>query len=307
MDYQPPAAPCPLHPEQGAQSICARCGNFMCGVCTEGGTYDACPTCRQLTGDVPGFIWTRGSYSLDGILSFVWDRFKKEWVMLSLAALIYFVVVFGAGLIGNVLQAVGMAIHPAVGAGLAVAASIIQYVVQAVITGGFVVIAYDVMKGRAVDLGRMFGQFRNFGAYTVATLLVFALLLTLAIPVGIGAGIGYAIGEETGLFIGMGIGSVIAIFPGFWLLLPWMFLEMEIALGGESSGVQALVSSFKLADGHRLWMFLFGFLAWLMIFGGALLCCIGALPGFALATMLKLGLYLALRNGSGLGPMRGEV
>ncbi len=307
MDYALPAAPCPLHAQEGAQSICTRCGNFMCGVCTGGGTWEACPNCRQLTGDIPGFVWTRQNHDLGGILSFVWGRFQREWVMLSLAALIYGVVVFAAGLVNNVLQLVGTAIHPAVGGGLAIGGAIVQYVVQAVISGGLAVVLYDVMKGRAVDLGRMFGQFRNFSTYFIGILLVFALSLVVIIPIGIGAGVGYAVGEETGMLAGIGVGSLIAVVPAVWLLLPWMFLEMEIALGGERSGVQALMSSFKLADGNRLWMVLYWILGLVFGIAGLLAFCVGALPAFALATMLKLGLYLALRNGAGLSPMRGDI
>ena len=313
MDYQPPSgfgaagAQCAIHPDQTAQSACTRCGNFMCATCTENGTFDACPSCRQLTGDIPGFGHTRDNYSLDGILSFAWERFKKDWVMLSLAALVFMVVVGGANFVVQILQRIGMAIDPIVGAGFSVVGSILQSVIQGVITGGFVVVLHDAFKGRSTDIGRMFGQFKNLGSYAVATMLMVALVFGLMIVVGIAAGIGYVLGRETGAGVGAIIGGVIIIVPAIWLTLPFMFINMEIALGGETRGVQALTNSFRLADGHRLWMFLFYFVSGLITLGGIIACCVGFFPAYALAMMLQLGLYLALRNGSGLPPMRGQI
>ncbi len=317
MDYQPPSgasmgpgptgAQCAIHPDQAAQTACTRCGNFMCATCSEMGTFDACPSCRQLTGDIPGFSHTRDNYSLDGILSFAWERFKKDWVMLSLAALVFMIVAGGASFVTQILQAIGTAIDPLVGAGLSVVGSVIQSILQGVITGGFVVVLHDAMKGKSVDIGRMFGQFSNIGTYAVVTLLVFALVFGLMIVVGIAAGIGFAVGGQDGALVGGIIGGVLIIVPAIWLTLPLMFIHMEVALGGETRAVQALSNAFRLADGHRLYLFLFYFVAGLLSLGGVIACCVGLFPAYALAMMLQLGLYLALRNGSGLPPMRGQV
>jgi hypothetical protein len=310
MEYQPSgsaSAACALHPDQPAQSICGRCGNFMCATCTEHGTYEACPTCREITGDVPGFTWTRSQYSLDGIFSFAWERFTREWVMLSLAALIFLVVIAAFSFVSQLLQLAGTAVHPAVGGGMGVVGSVLQSILQATLTGGFMVVIYDVMKGRQVDLGRMFGQFSNLGTYAVVTLLMMAIVFGTLLVVGLGAGVGWLLGQETGLAIGIGAGTVLIIVPAIWLALPFMFVEMEVALGGEKRGVQVLTNAFRLAEAHRLWMLLFWFIGFLITLFGVLLCCVGLLPALALGNMLKTGLYLALRNGSGLPPLRGQV
>lgn len=300
-------ATCAVHPVRSAQSICARCGNFMCTECTDNGTHEACPSCRALTGDLPGFHWNRETFTLDGLMGFSWEHFKREWVMLSLAALVFFVVLFGFGFVGNILQVVGNAIHEAVGAGFAVIGQFLQSIVQATLTGGFVVLVYGVMRGESADIGKLFSQFSKLGTYAVVTLIYFGLVL---IPVGaLAAVVGviwYAAGEEVGLVAAI-VAGLLAIVPLIWLAMPFVLTNMEIALGGETSGSQVVKNAFALANGKRLWMFLFSLVVGLIATGGALACCVGILPAIGLGQILTTALYLALRNGSGLPPLRPQV
>lgn len=298
---------CAVHPDRTAQSICARCGNFMCAVCSDDGRYESCPSCRALTGELPGFTWTRDNFTLDGLMGFSWENFKREWVMLSLAVLVFWAILMGISFATNLLQLGGAAIHPVVGGVMQLVASVLQSIVQAALTGGLVAVLYGVMKGQSADIGRMFGQFSSFGAYAVSTLLQFALILVPAVVIAaIAIGLQRGVGEEA-MFIAIGIFALVLIVPAIWVLLPFTLVPMEIALGGETSGMQAVKNAFVIAQGKRLWMLAFGLIAGLIGVGGLLLCCIGFLPAMALAQLLSTSLYLALRNGSGLPPMRGAA
>lgn len=298
-------ARCAVHPEQPAQGICARCGNFMCTGCTEVGTYETCPTCRALTGELPGFVWSRDNFTLDGLMGFAWEHFKREWVMLSLAALVFMVVMVGVSFAGSLLQAIGAVAGEAGSISMSVVSSVLQSIVQSVLTGGFVLMVYAVMKGQTADVGKLFGQFGNFGAYASSIGIYFAVLLVpMAVVGGIVAIIWNAGGETAGL-ISLGVAFLLVIVPLIWVLLPFTLVPMEIALGGETSGVQAVKNAFGLAEGKRWWMILFAIVGFFIAMGGVLLCCIGVLPALALIQMFNTCLYLALRNGSRLEPMRG--
>lgn len=298
---------CAVHSDRPAQSICARCGNFVCVECSDYGTYESCPSCRALTGELPGFTWTRETFSLDGLMGFAWENFKREWVMLSLAALVFMAVLFGASLATNLLQVAGAAIHPVAGGAMQLVSTVVQNLVQGVLTGGLVAVLYGVMKGQAADIGRMFSQFSSLGAYAVATLLQFVVVI---VPVAVMAGIAVALRAAVGrdaMAVAIIVGVVVLIIPAIWVLLPFTLVPMEIALGGETNGTQAVKNAFAIARGKRLWMVLFGIVSGFILLVGALLCCIGVLPAFALTQMLTTALYLALRNGSGLQPMRGTA
>ena len=74
--------------------------------------------------------------------------------------------------------------------------------------------------------------------------------------------------------------------------------------------VEALRRAWMLGSGHRLptfgYSFVAGMVVFLMVIAGFLALCVGvmiAAPiGYALMFMVQAGLFLSLRNGSGLPP-----
>lgn len=302
-------ARCALDPEETAQAICVRCGNFMCATCTDFGRYDACPTCRALTGEVPGLVCTRDNLTFDAIWSFSWEHFKREWLMLSLSVVVLAVVLAGAGMVSSIAQRIGQEISPIAMGGLAVLGQYLQSIVQAVLMGGLCTVMYAVLRGGPADLGKLFGQFSRLGTYAVLMLVEFAVVL---VPVMVVGGLGFAAWHfsqnnlELALAVGGGLGLLLIV-PLLWVWLPLEYATIEVALGGETSGTQALKNAFVLASGKRLWMFLIALVSIPVVLAGMAVCCVGVLPAVALAQLLRVTLYLVLRNGSGLPPLRGQI
>ena len=294
-----PGAQCAIHVDQRAQSICSRCGNFMCNTCAEGGRQEACPTCRDVTGAAT-FPFDRNNYSLDGVLGFSWGHFKREWLMLSVALLVYFVVLIGVSFVSQILQAIGNVVDPKVGIVMLVPGQAIQTLTQMILTAGLGLMFWEVFRGRAVDIGRIFSPFSRFSTFVVATFVQLGILLAGATVLAIPAGIGYLIGQENGAIAGVVIGAVLVIFPLIWLTIPLMFVPFEVAFGGETSGVQAVKNAFRIVEGQRWSTLGFSFISGVITFVGVVACCVGMIPAAALGQMLLFGLYLALRNGSGL-------
>lgn len=271
----------------------------MCDICSEGGTLQSCAACRALTG-TGDFPFTRDNYSFDGVFSFVWEHFKREWLMLSVAMLAFVVLLAGVSFVSQIFQAAGGAIDPVVQFVVLVPMQLVQSVVQFILTAGLAVMFWHVFRGESADVSHLFGQFSRFGSFLVAVLIQYAIILGIVVVLAIPVGIGMAVGGEKGAVIAGGIALVLLIVPMFWVALPLTLIPLEIGLGGETNAVQAVKNAFRLADGHRLSLLGYTFVAGLLAIVGVLACCIGVLPASALGQMLIVGLYLALRNGSGL-------
>src|ERR1700737_530025 len=94
-------AQCAIHPGQLARGTCDRCGNFMCGECSQGGQSLLCPKCRQLAGASP-FPFTRTDYDFGRLWDYGWNVFRNDWLMLSGCVLMVFGVVLFLSVVSTV-------------------------------------------------------------------------------------------------------------------------------------------------------------------------------------------------------------
>ncbi len=316
-------AQCVIHPERVATRTCARCGNFTCDECCVQGTETMCPTCRSLTG-VESFPFTRDNYTFDGIWTYAFEKWKQEWVMLSVCVLILLAVGMVAILFNSIFQAVAQGIvgNRAGTLGLiyvSVVSSLMSQVVSMVAQGSFQMgltrILIDVLNGKKADVGRIVSQFPKLGRYIgqmilIQVMIVVPVLLYLAGLMVIAAVItGLSLGDVEhwsralrGPAIGVLLVGGLALIPVlYYVTLPLVFANMELVYG-DSGPLESIRRSFQIANGHRMSIFGFGFISGLVVLVGVLACCIGMLPALGLAYLLLTGLYLALRNGSGLPP-----
>ncbi|MDF1564800.1 MAG: hypothetical protein P1V51_17290 [Deltaproteobacteria bacterium] len=297
-------AVCAQHPERNAQRTCERCGAYMCSECTEGGFKDTCPDCVARTGGGT-FPLSREDWSFDQIFSISWERWKPEWLMISVGMLIIFGVTMVFNVVSQVIQA-GVASAGSVEAsiGLSLIFSFAQSLIQGVIQLGFYLLCIDVLMGKPANLGLLFTQFAKVGKLLVQ-LLVMGLIIVvpLAVYAGIIAGIIFLAGlqdsEEVVLAIAGGA-FLLVLFPLIWVSLGFYFMQMELAFDDEVGPIDAIKRSFALVDGHRLGTFGVAFVAGLVAMLGIFACGIGIIVSAGLSQLILCGLYLALRNGSDL-------
>lgn len=331
----PQGAQCAAHPDRAARFACSRCGNFMCDECSLGGSETQCPACRAKTGG--DFPLSRNDYDFGRVWDYAFEAWKREWVMLSVCAVLLMMVGMVGGVIASIFQNIGMAAsgvkQPAPGSqpdlsslvpllGWAVfgqiIGTVINVVVQGVVQMGLLRICIDVLHGQKANLEKLFSQLKRLPDYIVSQLIVFAVvgipsIVLLLVPVGIILLLAGATSydafkhlEPERLFtpITAGIG-VLSFFTWFVFLvyvsLPLQFVAPEIVYGG-ASGVEAVKRAWALGNGVRLSIFAVGFVAGLVAFVGLLACCVGILPAMGLAQLLSLTLFLAVRKGSGLPP-----
>ena len=309
-------ARCALHPEEWASGTCERCGNFMCGLCSESGTQPRCPTCRERAGS-SAFPLRRDTWTFGALWEYAWAAFQKDWLNLSLAALIVAGCSGAAQFFGTLLTMVGQfADSIPILIVTYIVSFAVQYFVQGLVSLGMLRLCFDVLDGKGVDLARIFSQIHKAGRYLLAMVIIVAvfvvpLFLMLGIATAIGAvaagislselGAGEEVFREGGLvMLTVVLGTLLVLLaPLIYFTLPLVLLQAELAFGNESAP-GALRNCYVLARGHRVGIFGVSFVEGLVVIVGLLACCIGVLPAAALTQLLTAGLYLSLRQGSEL-------
>jgi len=309
-------ARCALHPEEWASGTCERCGNFMCGLCSDSGTQPWCPTCRERASS-RALPLRRDTWTFSALWEYAWAAFQKDWLNLSLAALIVAACSGAAQFFGTLLTMAGQLADsiPLLVVTYFVSFTL-QYFVQGVVTMGMLRVCFDVLDGKAVDLARLFTQIHKAGRYLLSMLIIMGVfLLPFLLVLGVAAVIAalavgiapseLAAGEEVFREAGpvmavvlMGTMFVLLV-PALYFGLPLVLLQAELA-HGEESALGAIRNCYVLARGHRLGIFLVSLAGVGVILVGLLMCCIGVIPAAALAQLLTAGLYLSLRQGSEL-------
>ncbi len=310
-------ARCALHPEEWASGTCERCGNFMCGLCSDNGAQSWCPTCRERAG-ASTFPLRRDTWTFSALWDYAWAAFKREGLNLSLAALIVFSCIGAVQFAGNILTQVAVAMdNLALLALLTLVSMVLQSFVQGIVTLGLVRLCFDVLNGQGVELAHVFSQVHKAGRYVVATLFIWLVFLVPvflilggalvvgAIVGGVSAaelGEGEAIFREAGtsMLIAVTVAGLILLVPLVYFALPLALLPAEFAFNEDGTALGALRNCYVLARGQRLGLILLSLVSILLTLAGFLLCCIGVIPAWALIHVLIAGLYLSLRRGSEL-------
>ncbi|RKH46687.1 hypothetical protein [Corallococcus llansteffanensis] len=309
---------CALHPLRGATGTCARCGNFMCDTCSEGGTSSRCPTCRERHGLT--FPLHRDNWSVSALWDVCWAAFQREWGMLSLAVLISLGVSGGSQLLVNVGLGIGAAADSPVLIGvLGGAGFLAQLVVQGLVQLGLLRVCFDVLQGGRADVARLFSQMHKVIPYLLTLLVIFAIVVVPMIIVGMlgflavlgtGAMSGLsadASSSEVMNLLGPVLGvvallSVVMLFPLVYVLLPLYFVQPELTYEEVPPSPLALLRRcWELARGQRLAMLGVGLITAVLMIGGLIACCVGLIPAMGLGQLLIAGMYLALRPRSDEG------
>ncbi|CAM3240524.1 hypothetical protein G4177_19265 [Corallococcus sp. ZKHCc1 1396] len=309
---------CALHPEQVAAGTCTRCGNFMCDMCSEGGSSPRCPTCRARAGTT--FPLNRDTWTVNALWEVCWKAFQREWAMLSLAVLISFGVSLGSQFLVTLGQGIGTALDStALAVALGLVGVVVQLVVQGLVQLGLLRVYFDVLGGQRADVARLFTQMHKVGPYLLTMLVVVAIIV---VPLFIVGGLGFLAAMGTGLLHGireeaasgeirntvvpvlavLGGTTLVLLFPLIYVTLPLYFVQPELAYeDAPPSPLQVLRRCWDYARGQRLAMVGVSFIAGLVVLGGFLVCCVGVIPATAMAQLLLAGLYLTLRSGSDEG------
>lgn len=303
------AAFCASHPGRSARKICGRCGNFMCMDCSGNGRRQTCPECRdRSSGHSRSFPFNKETWTAGSVIDWSWQTFQRDWVLICVGALLVggigqIIGMFGQGLIGGLSTTGNEAVMSIVLVCFMAFAQIFQGVLQM----GIYKMCFEVARGAKPELGMIFSQFSKFMTYT-ATILISGFVGIIAVGV-VGGLIGVIcvaaaeVSQDVAAVVGLGLGTIATIVLGVYLLVPMMFLPIELTYNDDAGPVEALQNTFTIVS-EQHWSF-FGTMMLFFLIGssGFLLCCVGLLFTAPLMQFMFVVLFMALRNGSGLPPV----
>lgn len=326
----PAGAMCAVHQDAAADTVCTRCGNFMCATCSDNRTGTLCPACRQSLGTWP---FTREDYDFSRVWNHVFEAWRRDIVMLGVGGLVMMGLSFAGQLVFQLFSVIGQMMLATGGKnnlapGLVVMGFgitlgfLVTIIVQGIGIMGLIRLGLDSLLGRKVEIPRMFSQAKKVWRYTAVQLAIafgvmlplvagFGVLFALAILAGGGSfsssGVKHAFDHGPAPVVVLLLGGTGLTFLMVWLILPLTFAQFELVYAG-CDAMEALRRGWALGTGHRLptigYTFVASLVVMLLMIAGLLALCMGvliALPiGYALFFMVQAGLYLALRNGSGL-------
>jgi hypothetical protein len=297
---QPPQsgqARCALHVQALAVRTCERCGAFMCATCAAGELPGLCPVCRVR---VVQFGLRRDAWTFSDLLDRCIQVFKVDWLMLSLAGLVF----AGSSIVGNIVVQVATVLGSAVdnqavtfvGLGVGVFLSVF---LQGIAALGLYRIAFDVLAGRRADLSAFVSQAHKVGRFLGLILLIVGGAIVIY---GVAAALGFGVYFATqSVPAAVAVGLALALPAGIFFGLPVYFAPAELAL--EDVGpVEALRRVWLVISGFRGWAFLTILVAGVAAVAGVCACFVGVFPAYAFMHLLIAGLYLTLRRGSSVQP-----
>ena len=294
-------ARCAEHPELPAHAVCARCGNFMCATCSQQGRAEHCTQCRGRSG-ASSFPFSRDRFSLEDLIRYSWDRFKVQWLLLSLSSLVFLAVIYGIAFAGSftaMFMVSTMAPDPAQAIAFTwIVQGVIQVaqtVVQMWLQLGFFALILDVLQGRDAEIGVVFSRLGRMPAAIVQILVIYAVIIVAAAPIAAVVYVVSGADMDRMLMLGLAAGAVILI-PLSYVLLGMAFAMIELVHNPTIGAMAAIRASFDIVRGRRWIVLGTALVSGIVMFAGMLACCVGFIPSMALGSMIFASLYLSLRT-----------
>lgn len=284
---------CAIHEDEAATGNCARCGDFVCGRCLEDGAHAMCLACRERTG-IGAFPLTRETTDVSSVLNVAWAAFKQQGVLLSLAVVSQYALLFAVYLVffAVTLLAPGEPVLMAVSLALFFAG----YLVSNLMILGQIRLGFDVLDGKKPDLRELGWQMKRTLPFlaigvllTIAILPIYAVLFVaifaadslLGMP-DLGALVGFAITAPVLAYVFSGVG----------------FATWELVFDPRCGPIEALSRSWTVISGKRWMVIGLGLLLMVFWYAGALCCYLGLPPAQAFSIVALCAAYRGLRRGA---------
>lgn len=216
-----------------------------------------------------------GEWSPTEAVSFGWEKVKADPVGIVLP-------VFVIGLIQGIPNGGFSTLsniftqndQPLLAGGVNFASWIVQLLISAFMTGGAMTFFFKIVRGQPYQLGDIFSGGKWF-ANMLITLFVFQ--------------------------VATGLASLLCIVPGIVLALGWS-LAVPLVVDRDMAPIDALKESWRITTGHKMSLFVFGLLGFVVCLAGLLACCVGVLPAGAIVAVAQVWIYERLGAGQAAGP-----
>ena len=259
-----------------------------------------------------GFVPSRHDFGLTDLLSRASEAWSRDLGAWLLAMLLYSVIGFGIpALLGLFISLAGAFEGGAMSGWAGTVANavtrVVQLVLSAIFTLGFWAMACHGLAEGRTRVGTLFSQLSKVWKYIVQAIVVGLGLVLLVAPILIVIVLAFVgpvdrstpmseIVDAAGrpLLIALGVLAPFYVY----VLAERDPSQHELAYNDDAGPIDAIVYSWRIARGKRLWIILVGFIATLIVGGSVMLCGIGILFGAPFANLLFAALYLTLRDGA---------
>ncbi len=240
--------------------------------------------------------WSLQTINAGDVLADAWAVFKKHWAMV-----IVVVIIVGAiNTVGQVLQSGANAVFveglnaPELGFVVQMGFGLVFWVLNIWVQIGQMIVMLDIVRGRPVEIGKVFGGGPMLLHTLIATFLITVLISAILVGlVGIPAVVGGVVMQAgEGAAVGAVGGFLFAVIP--IIIVSIMFSQIQpIIIDRRVNAIEAMRLSYRLTDGNKGNLFILS----LMMFGlgiaafivGLLALCVGVI-----ATMVAFGGYTAV-------------
>jgi hypothetical protein len=294
----PEGARCALHPTTAAEAICARCGNYMCGYCSDAGKAAECLTCRERAG-ASNFPFDRASFSVFALMDYAWQIFRHYWPKLTLlsaavlissqaiailAALVSESGKLGVGVFAVLLRSSGTVVG--------IAGSLAQYAW-----------CLRAVEGKPLDVEDLLRALRRLPQALLMVLIVVVPFVTPLIVAGAIVGLAMGAGGRMpdlhptpAWWIAGGLMAMVVFVVALYLATAVAFSTVALVRDASLGAWDALRESWRITAGRRLRVASALALLGMIAFAGVFFCLVGVFPAMAYATLATTCMYNALRK-----------
>jgi hypothetical protein len=303
---------CTLHSGEPFTAICRQCGTYMCKRCSEDGRFNSCARCRaeatepvvqrERAGSGTAFPFRRDGVEWGAFLRFCFERYTKNFGLLTLAVIAWFGAMFALNMIGSLLFMLMPSFEMS---GLVwLLLSLVQGVVFAALTLGMLEISLRVAQGRPAELSLLWSSFPRLGAFMLVAVAMGAAVFGVELVFFALFSLGLFSLDTSDWTLGtllLGVLlTIVGVAVSVYVSLGLVFASLEIVAQPEVTVLNALKNAWRMAQGERLTLGFGLFLISLLMLAGMIMCGVGMIFSSGLALVIFAALYLALRNGAAL-------
>jgi hypothetical protein len=304
-----------LHGGEPFVAICRQCGTYMCKRCNDDGKFDKCARCREeqaavqpetqphaanATVDGAAFPFRRDGVAWGMFLRFCFERYTRNFGVLTLAMIVCLGAMFVLNLLGSGLMLLISDFD--LGGLIWLVLPLVQALVLSLLTLGVLQISLRVAQNQPAELALLWAGMPRLGAFLLVAGAMGAALLGIELVLLAVFGLGFSSLDAGDWTLGTLVVSAVLGLVGFcasvYVALGLVFACLEIVAQPELSVRQALRNAWRIAAGERLTLGFGIFLINLALFAGLLMCGVGIVFTLGFASVLFAALYLALRNGA---------
>jgi len=253
--------------------------------------------------------------NVGGPIQLAFEILKKDFGMIFVAGLVYYAVVMGVSFFFSIIQNVmqlsmgGGSFDPGSSSGqidpmtagvpligFMIISNLVQQVIGVYMALGLTRVGMEVIEGKPVRIGALFGEGSKLIGAFFGSLLV--ALMAMALPaLAVIPAIYFGIDGNVEMAWGFGIlAFVLFLFPGIYIYLRFAFFQAAM-VDQEMGLMDALGESSRLTHGNKWALFALGIVLFLIILAGFLALCIGSIFTVPLATLTWFVAYKWIAHG----------